>query len=123
MEQQSLSQKLTGWLQGLLPTSWQSGTPAPALAVTDGYDAGESDFPDADIDPALAAQLDAVISACYMGGCTLQSDYARRNSQVFAVAASRGFITTLTPDGTYGRRWRPTYNGFLWIQSGKHSDV
>ncbi|QSI31464.1 hypothetical protein GNX71_18520 [Variovorax sp. RKNM96] len=70
-----------------------------------------------------ADDLDSVVTACYMGDVSVASNFARIHAAELAMAASRGLITTLQFDGNYGRKWRPTYSGYLWVQSGKHQDV
>jgi hypothetical protein len=74
------------------------------------------------IDMGLADQLDAVIQMAYMDGIYLQGDFARSCADVMACASSMGLITTENPDGSYGRVWRPTHVGYLWIKAGQ-SDV
>lgn len=63
--------------------------------------------------------IDDVIQITYMGGVSIQSDYARQRAVEVAAAASLGLITTENSDGTYGRVWRPTHCGFLWLKSGQ----
>jgi hypothetical protein len=67
----------------------------------------------------LASALDSVINRAYMDGIAVNGDWARYNAQALAAAASRGLITTLTGEGHYGRIWRPTYGGIVWVQAGK----
>jgi hypothetical protein len=70
----------------------------------------------------LADRLDAVIQMAYMDGIYIQSNFARSCPDVIACAASMGLITTENSDGSYGRIWRPTHVGYLWIKAGQ-SDV
>ena len=63
--------------------------------------------------------IDQIIQVSYMGGIAIQSDYARQKASAVAAAASLGLITTEESDGTYGRVWRPTHCGFLWLKSGQ----
>ena len=45
------------------------------------------------------------------GGVTTRSDYARSNTDLIASAACQGLISTLCPDGSWGRVWRLTVKG------------
>lgn len=46
----------------------------------------------------------------------MQSNRARYKGQEIAAAASMGLLTTEEPDGSYGRTWRPTMAGYLWLR-------
>lgn len=70
------------------------------------------------IDISLSDKLDALISLAYMDGVFIQSNYARTCPEVLACAASMGLLTTENPDGSYGRIWRPTHEGYLWLKAG-----
>jgi hypothetical protein len=72
-----------------------------------------------EVDVGFARDLDTVINKAYMDGIGINGDWARYNAQVIAAAASRGLITTETSAGQYGRVWRPTYEGIVWVQAGK----
>jgi hypothetical protein len=48
----------------------------------------------------------------------VQSNFARERAQAVAAAASLGLLTTKTPDG-YGRTWRPTLVGQLFLETGR----
>ncbi|CAB4139352.1 hypothetical protein UFOVP347_17 [uncultured Caudovirales phage] len=53
----------------------------------------------------------------------IQSDFARLNAAVIAMAASDGLITTRLAAGLYGRRWLITPTGLrrlyvLWAEHG-----
>lgn len=69
------------------------------------------------VDLYLAEQLGSVINKAYMDGIAINGDFARYNAQVIAAAASRGLITSCTPEGLYGRIWRPTQSGMLWAHT------
>lgn len=74
------------------------------------------------MDEDLAALIDTTVNMAYMDGITVQSDYARRNAAVMAAAASMGLLTTEGFDGSFGRVWRPTYDGYLWVKAGTARD-
>ena len=58
---------------------------------------------------------DVVLSA-WDGGFSLQSDFARKHAAHVARAASCGYITTLTPNGDFGYRWRVTRAGMALLE-------
>lgn len=51
-----------------------------------------------------------MLSKAYVGGLSVQSDWARTNAQAVAMTASLGLLTTFTGDD-FGRTWRPTPEG------------
>lgn len=63
----------------------------------------------------MAAPILAVIEEAHNAPFSVQSDYARSKAQWVAAAASMGFITTECPAG-YGRRWRTTIDGLLFLK-------
>ena len=72
------------------------------------------------IDEALARELDRVITEAYLYGIAVNGDYYRYHAQEVGAALSLGYLTTRNCDGTgaFGRVYRPTYSGILWVQSG-----
>ena len=46
----------------------------------------------------------------------MSSDYARMRADVMAAAASEGLLTTWTLHEGYGRIWRPTAAGLLFLE-------
>ena len=80
----------------------------------------EVEFP---VDPDTHDQINRVIQAAYMDGIYLQSNFARTNAHVVACAASMGLITTQTSLGQYSNRWRPTHEGYLWLNSWNVHDA
>lgn len=73
------------------------------------------------IDEELAQKLDVVLTGAYMDGISVQSNAARTYADAVAAAASMGLLTTETAEGTYGRIWRPTGAGYLWIRELRES--
>lgn len=65
----------------------------------------------------LPDALDRVIVEAYINGIYVNSDYYRAHAQEVAAAASLGFLTTETPEG-FGRVYRPTASGMVWVQNG-----
>lgn len=60
-----------------------------------------------------------VLHRAFMQPFSLQSDYARENSEAVAELASRGLITTLVwggPPPQFGRHWRPSTSGLVLLE-------
>lgn len=57
-----------------------------------------------------------MICEAYTDGIAVQSNRARYRGQEIAAAASMGLLTTEEPDGSFGRVWRPTSAGYLWLR-------
>lgn len=57
----------------------------------------------------------AVLEVCHKAGSiSIQSNFARGAATEVALAASIGWITTVSPDGaSHGARWRLTQAGLL----------
>jgi hypothetical protein len=64
----------------------------------------------------MAQQLDGLLVVAYLNGITVQSNLARYKGQQIAAAASMGLLTTEEPDGSFGRTWRPSAAGYLWLK-------
>lgn len=69
------------------------------------------------VDEGVSKDISAVIDRAFMGGVTVQSDFARANASILAMAASMGLITTKTSEGDFGRTWRATCDGLLWLET------
>lgn len=52
----------------------------------------------------------------YMDGIAVQSNLARSKAAELAAAASMGLLTTEGADGSFGRVWRPSGAGYLWVK-------
>lgn len=102
--------RLIGWLQAAQQTSLEQPTTPPTEQPPAGLGSSKP------IDADLAGELDFLLSSAYLDGIYLQSNLARVMSDVVAAAASMGLLTTENPDGTYGRVWRPTVDGYLWVR-------
>jgi hypothetical protein len=63
------------------------------------------------IDPAI----EAVVHDAYEAPRSVQSDWARKNAQEVAAAASLGLITTVHRSA-FGRLWRPTAAGLVLVE-------
>lgn len=69
----------------------------------------------------MAAGLDELLCVAYMDGIAVQSNMARSHAGLVAAAASMGLLTTETHEGSFGRTWRPTQDGYLWVQEYRDS--
>ena len=62
-----------------------------------------------------------VLDDAHQGGLYIQSDRARFRSHAVALAASLGWITTVSTDGrTYGGVWRITQAGLAALTHREH---
>lgn len=66
----------------------------------------------------LLSEVTRVVEEAYDKGLPIQSDWARRYGDSVAAAACLGLITTLTLEGNFGRRWRPTARGLHLMEYG-----
>lgn len=58
-----------------------------------------------------------VIINAYRFGFSVKSDFARKNAEYVAMAASMGLITTKVVANVYGREWRTTAQGLSFLHS------
>lgn len=59
-----------------------------------------------------------VIRRAYEGGISASSNFAREQSTDLALAASLGWVSTISLDGlTYGRVWNATVEGIVALQA------
>lgn len=66
-------------------------------------------------DGDATARLKAVLHNCYRAGFTVKSDYARREADIIAMAASLQLISTKIGAQTFTRMWRITSKGLQWL--------
>lgn len=59
--------------------------------------------------------LRLLLHKIYLKPLAIQSNMARREADVVAMAASMGLITTQTSQHQYGRAWRVTNRGLLLL--------
>lgn len=65
----------------------------------------------------IPAGLWDVLSQAHEGGISVQSNFARSYSLEVALAASLGWVSTITPTGlAYSRVWRITMAGLSALQ-------
>lgn len=64
-------------------------------------------------------QLLAMLDYAWQEGFTVQSDYARRNAEVVAMAASLQLITTRVNRDVFSRQWQITAKGHRWLNEAK----
>jgi hypothetical protein len=64
---------------------------------------------------AAVTRLRALMIIVYKHPLSIQSDYARTNADVVAMAASLQLITTQLTRTEYSRAWRLTSKGLLWL--------
>lgn len=55
-----------------------------------------------------------VVSLAHYDRLSIQGDFARKFATELSAAASLGLVSTETPDG-FGRVWRATAKGILWL--------
>lgn len=60
---------------------------------------------------------DVLGNAHYSGPFTTKSNFARHYTDVIAMLACEGLLTTRNPDGSYGNRWRITSRGLDRIEN------
>lgn len=60
--------------------------------------------------------LCAVLRKAWRTGFTVSSDFARRNAEYVALAASKGLISTRDRANTYTRNWQVTVLGLKWLR-------
>lgn len=64
-----------------------------------------------------------VVDEAYLRGFTLQSEFARRNAELVAVAASKSLITTeVGTKASFGRTWRVTSKGLRLLNEHKETN-
>lgn len=61
-------------------------------------------------------RLFTVVLEAYKRSFSVQSDYARAEAELVAMAASLGLISTKVHNNVYSRDWRPTARGLLWLE-------
>lgn len=54
-----------------------------------------------------------------MNGLSVAANRARTEAAALAAAASLGLLTTENADGSFGRVWRPTTAGYLWVRENR----
>lgn len=72
----------------------------------------------------MSIMLTKVLHRAWVQPFSVQSNYARENAAVVAMAASDGFITTRLAAGVYARTWHITLKGLqhLKVLTGKTND-
>jgi hypothetical protein len=64
-----------------------------------------------------------IVKLAYSGGIAVSSNFAREQATELALAASLGWVSTISPDGlSYGRRWFATIEGLVALQSNLQED-
>lgn len=67
----------------------------------------------------LDSGLVAVVLEAYTSAFSVQSDFARREAEFVAMAASLGLLTTKVHRNVFSRHWRPTVKGLMFLESLK----
>lgn len=67
----------------------------------------------------LDSGLTKVVLEAYQSAYSVQSDFARREAEFVAMAASLGLITTKVHQNVFSRHWRPTIKGLMFLGSLK----
>lgn len=65
----------------------------------------------------LTEELIDVLTEAWKRGFTVQSNFAREQAEVVAMAASLGFITTRVMPTVFSRNWQITSIGLSWLES------
>ena len=65
---------------------------------------------------SIDIRLFTVVLEAYKRSFSVQSDYARAEAELVAMAASLGLISTKVHNNVYSRDWRPTARGLLWLE-------
>ena len=66
-------------------------------------------------------RLHILLQSIYIKPMAIQSNTARRDADVVAMAASMGLITTQITPGTFGRDWRVTSEGLTHLNEGNNA--
>jgi hypothetical protein len=67
----------------------------------------------------LDSGLVAVVLEAYKNAFSVQSDFARREAEFVAMAASLGLLTTKVHRNVFSRHWRATVKGLMFLESLK----
>lgn len=65
----------------------------------------------------LDSGLVNVVLEAFKSAFSVQSDFARKEAEFVAMAASLGLITTRVHKNVFSRHWRPTVNGLMFLES------
>lgn len=65
----------------------------------------------------LDSGLVRVVLEAYKNAFSVQSDFARRESEFVAMAASLGLISTRVHKNVFSRHWRPTIRGMMFLET------
>jgi hypothetical protein len=63
-----------------------------------------------------------VVLEAHKSAFSVQSDFARKESEFVAMAASLGLISTRVHRDIFSRHWRPTVNGLWFLETQKISE-
>jgi hypothetical protein len=69
---------------------------------------------------SVAAGLRGVAEQAWRQGFTVMSNFAQRHMRYVAMAASLNLITTRDKADTFGRTWRITNKGLLYLNETDH---
>jgi hypothetical protein len=69
----------------------------------------------------LMDRLHTLLQSIYIKPLAIQSNTARRDADVVAMAASMGLITTEITPHTFGRDWRVTSKGLVLLNEGNNA--
>lgn len=72
----------------------------------------------------LPTELYEVVATCHSPGVAVSSNYARERSTYLALAASIGWVSTVSLDGhSFGRVWHATLEGLHALTSRISTDA
>jgi len=66
---------------------------------------------------SIDSNLARIVIEAHRHGFSVQSDFARRNADYVAMAASMGLVSTRIVGNAFGRMWRPTVEGMTFLQA------
>ena len=69
--------------------------------------------------PGLELKLLSVLEEAWLRGFTVQSNFARANAEVVAMASSLQLITTRINRDLFGCEWQVTSKGLRWLNENK----
>ena len=71
--------------------------------------------------PIIEHKLLALLDHAWQDSFTIMSDYAQRNMELVAMAASLQLITTRVNRDVFSRNWQITAKGHRWLNEAKET--
>lgn len=70
----------------------------------------------------LDTGLVGVVLEAHKSAFSVQSDFARKEAEFVAMAASLGLVSTRVHKNIFSRHWRPTVKGLMFLESMQLAD-